>query len=155
MFEMSSYGRNDSMASEKIKRIHEQMAQFNKTADGIQTELLLDFADIVIWQLRKQNLKQKDLADRVGMKESQITRIIQASGNPTFATLSKIMEALGIEVKLLPKHGKPFEEEKTSEHHGQEKSTKFSISESIRNQPAYREFRQTHAKRTSYRTSAI
>ena len=47
-----------------------------------------------------QNLTQKELAERIGTKQSSISRFERGTYTPTFEFLQKIVKALGKELKI-------------------------------------------------------
>ncbi len=49
---------------------------------------------------KEEGLSQKDLADRCGMKASNLSRIENGNGNPSLATLLKIAHGLGKQLKI-------------------------------------------------------
>ena len=55
-------------------------------------------------QRRAQHLTQKQLAERSGIDQAEITRIERGQANPTTATLGALMGALGLDVQLIPGH---------------------------------------------------
>ena len=53
-------------------------------------------------QRRALNLTQKQLADRTGIDQAEISRIERGQANPTTATLGTLTRALGLDVRLVP-----------------------------------------------------
>jgi ribosome-binding protein aMBF1 (putative translation factor) len=51
---------------------------------------------------RALHLTQKQLADRTGIDQSEISRIERGQANPTTATLGTLTRALGVDVRLVP-----------------------------------------------------
>ncbi|MBD2752624.1 helix-turn-helix domain-containing protein [Spirosoma validum] len=55
----------------------------------------------LIKQTRKEKgLTQKELGEKIGVSESMINKYESGKQNPTIATLSKIIEALGVRLKI-------------------------------------------------------
>jgi transcriptional regulator with XRE-family HTH domain len=55
-----------------------------------------------IEELRKKaDLTHEDLSDRLGMSFQRISELERGIGNPTFATLTRITEGLGVELSEL------------------------------------------------------
>lgn len=50
---------------------------------------------------RKRRLTQAELARRSGVQQSEISRIERGTANPTVATLSALVNALGAELRLV------------------------------------------------------
>ena len=55
-------------------------------------------------QRRAQRLTQKQLAERSGIDQAEISRIERGQANPTTATLGALTGALGLDVQLVPGH---------------------------------------------------
>ncbi len=55
----------------------------------------------VIELREKQNLTQVELAEKTGLPQAQISRIERGVVSPTSATLGKIAEALGADLRLV------------------------------------------------------
>jgi len=55
----------------------------------------------VIELREKQNLTQVELAEKAGVPQAQISRIERVVVSPTSATLGKIAEALGADLRLV------------------------------------------------------
>lgn len=53
-------------------------------------------------QRRAQRLTQKQLAERSGIDQAEISRIERGQANPTTATLGALTGALGLDVHLIP-----------------------------------------------------
>lgn len=51
---------------------------------------------------RAQHLTQKQLAERSGIDQAEISRIERGHANPTTATLGALTSALGVDVRLVP-----------------------------------------------------
>lgn len=52
-------------------------------------------------QRRSQHLTQKQLAERSGIDQAEISRIERGQANPTTATLGALTGALGLDVQLI------------------------------------------------------
>lgn len=53
-------------------------------------------------QRRALHLTQKQLAERTGIDQAEISRIERGQANPTTATLGALTRALGVHVRLVP-----------------------------------------------------
>jgi ribosome-binding protein aMBF1 (putative translation factor) len=53
-------------------------------------------------QRRALHLTQKQLAERTGIDQAEISRIERGQANPTTATLGTLTRALGVDVRLVP-----------------------------------------------------
>lgn len=67
----------------------------------IEKEILLKIASKIIYERKKKNLSQEQLAESAGINMRSISMIENGLTNMKFLTLYKIAEALGIEVKDL------------------------------------------------------
>ena len=56
----------------------------------------------LIERRHKRHLTQKQLADLSGIDQAEISRIERGQANPTTATLSALMRALELDVRLVP-----------------------------------------------------
>lgn len=54
----------------------------------------------IIQARTEQNLTQKDLAERIGMKQSNISRLESGEYNPTVDFLKKVADGLGKELRI-------------------------------------------------------
>lgn len=52
---------------------------------------------------QKKGLSQRALAERVGVPQAHVSRIEQGLVNPTVTTLDQFAEALGLELRLMPR----------------------------------------------------
>ena len=71
----------------------------------VQNELKINEAEYkvieeVIMARKEKNLTQKDLAQLIGTKQSNISRLESGNYNPTINFLSKIAYAVGKELKV-------------------------------------------------------
>lgn len=55
---------------------------------------------------KEQGISQKDIADRLVVNKSVISRLLQGRGNPTFRTVSEICAAIGVRPTLSFSHQK-------------------------------------------------
>lgn len=80
--------------------LEEQMKdpEFKKEYDKLQPEyeLIHKILDARI----KKKLTQKQLAERMGTKQSSLARFEAGNGNPTFAFVQKLATALGTDITL-------------------------------------------------------
>ncbi len=76
------------------------LAKMDKTPLQIEMDIKFDFIDIITKQMAITNINQKTLADMIGMKASQLSRILNAEENITFRTAAKMLSCLKIKLKL-------------------------------------------------------
>ena len=83
-----------------IQELLNDLEAFNNTPQGRGYDLRLDLSSIIVRQLDAKGWTQKELADRAGVKEPFITRLIHAGTNCTFETAGRILFALGVRAEL-------------------------------------------------------
>lgn len=54
----------------------------------------------IVQARKEEGLTQKDLAERCGMKASNLSRIENGNGNPSLATLSRVAAGLGKKLRI-------------------------------------------------------
>ncbi len=70
--------------------------------EQFEMEALDFYASQIILQNRKEaNITQKELAEKVGMDKSYISRIENGLIQPTFSTFIKIINALGRSIEII------------------------------------------------------
>ena len=67
--------------------------------DALEDEFAL--IEALISARVSKKMTQKELAEKVGMKQTAIARLESGESNPTYLTLSKIAKVLGKKVALL------------------------------------------------------
>jgi ribosome-binding protein aMBF1 (putative translation factor) len=87
-----------------------------KTYKQFKTELLKDkeikrtykelgpeftLIEMIIRKRIKKGLTQRELAQKIGTKQSAISRLESGAYNPTFSFLQKLADALGVRLKIL------------------------------------------------------
>ena len=61
---------------------------------------------VALLEARKElNLTQQQLAEKLGLDQSEVSRLEGPECNPTLRTLSKLATALNLEIHLLPRQG--------------------------------------------------
>lgn len=83
----------------QLKRLQAYMEAIQKRVSSHTDEVVKE----LVAERHRQGLTQSDIADRTGMKASNIARLENGSGIPTLVVLEKYASALGkhIEVKIL------------------------------------------------------
>ena len=66
--------------------------------DSLQIEY--DLIQAMIDARTKQNITQKELSDRTGITQADISRIENGTRNPSLDTVKRIAAALGMQLKL-------------------------------------------------------
>ena len=88
------------------ERKKDQLKRLQAYVEAIQKKVASHTDEVVkelVAESHRQGLTQSDIADRTGMKASNIARLENGSGIPTLVVLEKYASALGkhIEVKIL------------------------------------------------------
>lgn len=75
--------------------------EFKKAWEDFQPELQL--MNQIIGERIEQNISQKELADRMGTKQANISRIENGNANPSLDFLKRLAKALGkkLEIKFV------------------------------------------------------
>jgi len=80
----------------------------------------LEIADFIFWIMEQKGMKQKDLADKMGKTEAEISKFLAGMHNYTLRSIAKIESALGATVICTPRTIRvsfPEENVKSSEYH--------------------------------------
>ena len=78
----------------------------NKFATALREQIQAEYQEIfglgeVVARRREElNLSQVQLANQSGVTQADISRLEQGKGNPTFATVKKIMSALQLKIAV-------------------------------------------------------
>ena len=80
--------------------ITEQMKDPAFRAEHERTRLEFALTELLITSRMEQDLTQKELAEKSGVRQSNISRIEKGQAMPSLATLDKIAKALGKEVQV-------------------------------------------------------
>lgn len=82
-----------------MKNLLEQHIKEQTTNESnIYVGLCYDFMDEVQHALKRKKWSQKDLADKMGKSPAEISKIINGVHNVTFKTISKLSDALDIDL---------------------------------------------------------
>ena len=73
-----------------------------RSADEIFLDYIMDLCVIVYDRMEELGIDQKTLAERMGKRESQISRLLSGEANFTLKTLSQLDEALGLNLSIKP-----------------------------------------------------
>lgn len=96
------------MIKNKKKLVAEDMPEFQASIDvmpadsKIFVDKSLEIADYIFWLMEVKGLKQKDLADKMGKSEAEVSKILGGMHNFTLRMLSKLEAALEEEVICTP-----------------------------------------------------
>ena len=62
----------------------------------------LEIADFIFWAMEQKGMKQKDLAEKMGKSEAEISKLLAGMHNYTLRSIAKIEAALGQSVICIP-----------------------------------------------------
>ena len=96
---MNNLSKNNSNTWDEFKKELLTNPAVKKEYDALEDEFALIEAFISARVSKK--MTQKELAEKVGMKQTAIARLESGESNPTYLTLSKIAKVLGKKVALL------------------------------------------------------
>ena len=89
------------------RRFDDYVEEYRVTADEAELQAFGEYSDAFrlanqILTARKRNgLTQAELASRIGIAQSEISRIERGTGNPTVETLSRVGRSLGLNLELV------------------------------------------------------
>ncbi|MHB1688443.1 MAG: helix-turn-helix domain-containing protein [Ignavibacteriaceae bacterium] len=92
----------------KIKKNKNDQEFFSEFLQSIRVRvksfvrISTDIATQINYFLNKKNLTQRDLAERLGKKESEISKWLSGNHNFTIKTIANIEEAIGEEIIIVP-----------------------------------------------------
>jgi|GEM_PF-5797224 len=73
-----------------------------RSAEEILLDYIMDLCVIVYDRMEELGIDQKTLAERMGKRESQISRLLSGEANFTMKTLAQLDEALGLNLSIKP-----------------------------------------------------
>lgn len=85
------------MVKSKLRKLLDTVSPETKTLVRKQNEI----ADKIYRLLKQRNLTQKEFAQQLGMKESQLCKILAGNANLTLKTIVKIETALNEEIVVI------------------------------------------------------
>jgi transcriptional regulator with XRE-family HTH domain len=91
---LSEMKANDELVAEQLRTDPEFRAEWERTA------LARAVAVAIVGFRAEHDLSQRELADRLGMKQPQVARLELGEVNPSIETLMKISAQLGIEFTI-------------------------------------------------------
>lgn len=96
---MNNLSKNNSNTWDEFKKELLTNPAVKKEYDALEDEFAL--IEALISARVSKKMTQKELAEKVGMKQTAIARLESGESNPTYLTLSKIAKVLGKKVALL------------------------------------------------------
>ena len=84
-----------------LDRYHaEQMKDPEYAAEYERLQPEYDIIDAIIAARAEQNLTQRELAERCGMRQSAFARLESGNANPTLKTLQQVAKGLGKKLRI-------------------------------------------------------
>ena len=83
----------DNMLSEQLKD-----EEFRKEYEAIQPEM--DVIRAIVDARTSQNLTQKELAERTGINQADISKLENGTRNPSVNLLKRLAEGMGMELRI-------------------------------------------------------
>ena len=90
------------MSSEVKKLINENLRNEEFADAYAQEKAKIQLANAIVEARKKKQLRQIDLTDLTGIKQSEISKIENALVYPNLSTLLKILAVLDLELKAVP-----------------------------------------------------
>ncbi|WP_258553887.1 type II toxin-antitoxin system RelE/ParE family toxin [Eggerthella lenta] len=88
-------------AMDDLDRYHaKQMKDPEYAAEYERLQPEYDIIDAIIAARAEENLTQRELAQRCGMKQSAFARLESGNANPTLETLKRVAEGLGKQLRI-------------------------------------------------------
>lgn len=87
-----------------MAEVDDQLHEFEnaqKTAEFLAVGLRVDLAAIIMRGIKARGWTQKRLAEAVGMRESQISKLINGDANWETSTAARVLFALGVKARLV------------------------------------------------------
>ncbi len=84
------------------KEVHAELMKrpgYKEAYDALEPEFAI--YDAIIEARIKENLTQKQLAEKIGIKQSALARIESGSISSTFAMIQKLLAGLGLKLKIV------------------------------------------------------
>ena len=75
-----------------------QDAEFRKEYEAIQPEM--DVIRAIVDARNSQNLPQKELAERIGINQADISKIENGTRNPSLNLLKRLADGMGMALKI-------------------------------------------------------
>lgn len=90
------------LKAEAIPEFEESISSMSDD-NKIFVDKSLEIADFIYWIMEQKGMKQKDLADKMGKSEAEISKFLAGMHNYTLRSIAKIESALGATVICTPR----------------------------------------------------
>lgn len=92
-----------------IAELRELLDDHRNSPDSVAHEFRLSVGEIVIQALRERGWTQKDLAARIGVTESLISRLLNGDHNWTSKSIGRVMHALDVRIRAQRFNARPLQ----------------------------------------------
>ena len=108
---------------------YERKLENNPEYINARNNLALHFelANAVLRARIRRGWSQKELAEAVGTKQANISRIEAGLGNPTLSLIQKIIKSLGLEVTIFPQKVNSVALSQVTSESGYENTTSYEV----------------------------
>lgn len=90
------------LKAEAIPEFDESLASISEESK-IFVDKSLEIADFIFWVMDSKGLKQKDLAEKMGKTEAEVSKLLAGMHNYTLRSIAKIEAALGTTIICTPR----------------------------------------------------
>ena len=80
--------------------LEEKLEQYEGHPDLVTHQILLDITEQVASQMLAQGVKKRDLAERLGVSRSYVTRVLEGTPNLTVRSLVRVSLALDCDLRI-------------------------------------------------------
>lgn len=87
--------------NKNIQSLLDRLHEFENSPQGVGFDLRLDLSDIIVQACMTGGWTHKQIAEKAGMKPSQLSKIVHGSANCTFDVAGRVLFALGLQGKLV------------------------------------------------------
>jgi transcriptional regulator with XRE-family HTH domain len=87
-----------------MKRIRKSSKRDSRRNESLKRDAFKTLGRLLRLMREQKGLTQKDLAERLGLRQRQISDLERSAMDPRFSTVQDVARALELEVVLLPRH---------------------------------------------------
>jgi transcriptional regulator with XRE-family HTH domain len=87
-----------------VKRIKKSSKRANTRRESLKRDAFSTLGKLLRATREQKGLTQKDLAERLGVRQRQISDLERSAMDPRFSTVQDVARALEMELVLIPRH---------------------------------------------------
>lgn len=87
-----------------MKRSSESLKSDTSAGESRERDLRMSFGAVIRLAREGRGLRQQDLAERLGLRQRQISDLERSATDPRLSTIQNVARALDLEVMLVPRH---------------------------------------------------